>query len=302
MAALTTTVVALAFCLSGSALTVLNKQIMGFFPAPNAVLFAQNSVTLALLEFGKSALNLQIETLSRHKARRWFPLVMLFYTMLASSMLALKFVTATKLIVQRNLGTVTIAVADYFHIGTVQTKARMCAIFGMCLGSVLYAWIDLGVSSTVGFTGYAWLAANVAATTAYQIKVKSLVNELDMNSWTMAYYNNLLSLPVCAMIGIFQREADTLRQFMSNTGGTISQRVTLFVSCTLGFCLSVSAFQLNRLLTATSITILNNTNKFTLVFFTAYFMDYSTLSGSSIAGASVVMISAAYYSLAGVKK
>ena len=302
MAVVTTTVVALAFCLSGSALTVLNKQIMGFFPAPNAVLFAQNAVTLALLKFGKSALNLQIETLNRHKARRWFPLVMLFYSMLASSMLALKFVTATTLIVQRNLGTVTIAFADYFYLGTVQAKPRICAIVGMCVGSVVYAWIDLDVSSTVGFTGYAWLAANVAATTAYQIKVKSLVNELDMNSWTMAYYNNLLSLPVCAMIGIFQREADTCHQFMVNDGATISQRVMLFISCTLGFCLSVSAFQLNRLITPTSITILNNTNKFVLVFFTAYFMDYSTLSGSTIAGAFVVMICAAYYSLAGVKK
>jgi len=302
MTAVTTTCVALAFCLSGSALTVLNKQIMGFLPAPNVVLFAQNAVTLALLELGKSAMNLQIETLNRHKARRWFPLVMLFYTMLASSMSALKFVTATTLIVQRNLGTVTIAFADYFYLGTVQPKPRICAILGMCVGSVVYAWIDIGVSSTVGFTGYAWLAANVVATTAYQIKVKSLVNELDMNSWTMAYYNNRLSLPVCAMLVIFQREADTLHQFMVNNGATISQCVTLFVSCTLGFCLSVSAFQLNRLITPTSITILNNTNKFALVFFTAYFMDYSTLSGFTIAGASIVMICAAYYSLAGVKK
>ena len=302
MAFATTAVVALAFCLSGSALTVLNKQIMGFLPAPNVVLFAQNAATLVLLVFGKSTLQLQIESLQRHKARRWFPLVILFYGMLASSMLALKFVTATTLIVQRNLGTVTIAVADYFYLGTVQTKPRICAILGMCAGSILYAWIDLDVSSTVGFTGYAWLAANVAATTAYQIKVKSLVNELDMNSWTMAYYNNLLSLPVCAIIGIYRREADTLREFTLNNGATISQHVTLFVSCTLGFCLSVSAFQLNRLITPTSITILNNTNKFALIFFTAYFMDYSTLSYSTIAGAAVVMICAAYYSLAGVQK
>jgi len=271
-------------------------------PAPNAVLFAQNAVTLVLLAFGKSALKLQIEPLQRDKARRWFPLVLLFYAMLSSSMLALKFVTATTLIVQRNLGTVTIATADFIYLGTVQTESRMCAILGMCVGSVIYAWIDLDVSSTVGFTGYAWLAANVAATTAYQIKVKSLVNELGMNSWTMAYYNNLLSLPVCAMIGIFQREADTLRQFTANDRVTISQHTMLFVSCTLGFCLSVSAFQLNRLITPTSITILNNTNKFALVFFTAYFMDYSTLSYSTVTGAAVVMICAAYYSLAGVKK
>ena len=64
------------------------------------------------------------------------------------------------------------------------------------------------------------------------------------------------------MIGIFQREADTLRQFTANDRVTISQHTMLFVSCTLGFCLSVSAFQLNRLITPTSITILNNTNKF----------------------------------------
>lgn len=302
MTVVNTTLVALAFCLSGSALTVLNKQIMGFLPAPNAVLFAQNAVTLALLGFGKSALDLHIEPLQRQKIRRWLPLVMLFYAMLVSSMLALKFVTATTLIVQRNLGTVTIAVADYFYLGTVQTKPRMCAILGMCVGSFLYAWIDLNVSSRVGFTGYVWLAANVAATTAYQIKVKALVNELDMNSWTMAYYNNLLSLPVCATLGIFHREADILHQFMVNNGVQRSQHVTLVFSCTLGFCLSVSAFQLNRLITPTSITILNNTNKFALVFFTAYFMDYSTLSYSTIVGAAIVMICAAYYSLAGVKK
>ena len=139
MAVVTITLVASAFCLSGSALTVLNKQIMGFFPAPNAVLFAQNAVTLVLLAFGKSVLSLQIEPVQRHKAKRWFTLVLLFYAMLASSMLALKFVTATTLIVQRNLGTVTIAIADYFCLGTVQTKPRIFAIVGMCVGSLVYA-------------------------------------------------------------------------------------------------------------------------------------------------------------------
>ena len=300
MAIVAITLVALAFCLSGSALTVLNKQIMGFFPAPNTVLFAQNAVTLMLLVFGKSVLSLQIEPLQRHKAKRWFTLVLLFYAMLASSMLALKFVTATTLIVQRNLGTVTIAIADYFYLGTVQTKPRIFAILGMCIGSLVYVSGDLD-SSSFDFTGYAWLVANVAATTAYQIKVKSLVNELDMNSWTMAYYNNFLSLPVCAIVGFAQREHEILQKFMANSA-TRSQHITLFVSCTLGFCLSVSAFQLNRLITPTSITILNNTNKFVLVFFTAYFMDYSSLSESTVAGAAIVMICAAYYSLVGMKK
>ena len=301
MAVVTITLVASAFCLSGSALTVLNKQIMGFFPAPNAVLFAQNAVTLVLLAFGKSVLSLQIEPVQRNKAKRWFALVLLFYAMLASSMLALKFVTATTLIVQRNLGTVTIAIADYLYLGTVQMKSRIFAILGMCIGSLMYASGNLNASSSFEFVGYSWLAVNVAVTTAYQIKVKFLVNELDMNSWTMAYYNNLLSLPVCAIVGFAQGENETLQMFIAGSK-TNSQCATLFISCTLGFCLSVSAFQLNRLITPTSITILNNTNKFALIFFTAYFMDYSTLSKSSVAGATTVMACAAYYSFAGIKK
>lgn len=280
---------------------------MSFLPAPNAVLLAQNAVTLALLLVGKSALRLQMEPLHQNKAKRWCPLVFLFYSVLASSMMALKFVTATTLIVQRNLCTVTIAITDYVYLGTAQTAPRICAILGMCMGSVLYASSELltafsrtDVSPTFGISGHLWLIVNIMATTAYQIKTKSLVNELNMNSWTMAYYNNLLSLPLCALLSFAQREYEMLRYFWIS-GATYSRCIVIFVSCTLGFVLSVSAFQLNRLITPTSITILNNTNKFVLIFFTAYFMDYSTLSASTIIGAGMVMIFAAYYSFAGMK-
>ena len=301
MAFLALTLVALVYCLSGSALTVLNKKIMSYLPTPNFVLFAQNAVALFLLLLGKIFFGLEVDTIRKRKALRWFPLVLLFYAMLASSLLALTKVTATTLIVQRNLCTVTIAFADYFYLGTVQTKRRIVSIFGMCLGSVLYTWSDIVTSATFDFVGYAWLAVNIAATTAYQIKVKSLVNELGMNSWTMSHYNNLLSLPVCVITAVLQGEAPMFRDFVSS-GLMTHQTVSLFVSCTLGFCLSVSAFQLNRLTSATSITILNNTNKFMLIFFTAYFMDYTTLTVSSVMGAATVMACAAYYSSDGLKK
>ena len=265
------------------------------------MLFAQNVVTLALLEFGRSACDLRIESVDRYKARRWFPLVFLFYTMLASSMFALEYVTATTLIVQRNLATVTIAIADYFYLGTVQTKQRILAILGMCIGSVTYALDDLAASQVRDLSGYAWLALNVGSTTMYQIKVKSLVNELNMNSWTMAYYNNLLSLPVCVVICFARKEAEMLKSFFSGEG-TPSECTTILVSCTLGFLLSVSAFQLNRLITPTSITILNNTNKFALICFTAYFMDYSSMSSYRAFGSIVVIACAAHYSYSGVNR
>ena len=295
----TTTVTALAFCISGSALTLLNKQIMHFLPAPNLVLFAQNAATLVLLRCGKVFCTYEVDPLEKSKVLRWLPLVFLFYGMLASSMLALTTVTATTLIVQRNLGTVSIAVADYFYIGTVQSNRRILSIVGMCIGSVGYALFQYTDLPIFDFYGYTWLAVNVASTTAYQIKVKSLVTELGLNSWTMAYYNNTLSLPFCLLFSIAMREKVAFGVFL-NGSTTISRSIVIFSSCTMGFCLSVSAFQLNRLISPTSITILNNTNKFVLIFFTAYFMDFSTLSSSSMLCAMCVISCAAFYSL--VKK
>lgn len=294
------TFVALTFCVSGSLLTVLNKQIMTYLPTPNVVLFAQNTVTVLLLWCGKFFHGMQLEPIQARKARRWFSLVVLFYTMLASSLLALEAVIATTLIVQRNLCTVSIAFLDYLYFGTVQTRQRIFAIIGMCLGSVVYVYSSTERTSQFGPAGYAWLIVNILATTAYQIRVKSLVNELAMNSWTMTYYNNLLSIPMCVGIAVWQRELQRFQEF-TRTGITAPRIACLLISCTLGFCLSVSAFQLNRLISPTSITILNNTNKFILLFFTACFMDYSALSAPSVLAAAIVMICAAYYSVSGRK-
>ena len=267
---------------------------MQFLSAPNIVLFLQNAGTLLLLSFGDALSVFELGKLEVTKAVKWFPLVLLFYAMLASSMFALMTVSATTLIVQRNLGTVSIAVADYFYIGTIQSKRKIFAIAGMLVGACTYAW-DHSNATTFDMIGYLWLGVNIAATTAYQIKVKSLVNELQMSSWTMSYYNNFLSLPVCLAVGVCNQEHIIPLQ---GVYALDSARIAaLSVSCTLGFILSVSAFQLNRLVTPTTITVLNNANKFALLIFTVYFMDYSTLSMSSICGAVVVLGSAAYYSL-----
>jgi hypothetical protein len=291
--------VSLIFCLSGSALTIINKMLMTFLPAPNFVLFLQNCGTLGLLLAGRHAVPFSIDNMTREKVVKWMPLVLLFYGMLVSSMFALKSVTATTLIVQRNLATVTIAIAEYFFLGTKQNLRRVFAILAMCVGSVLYAHDDL-LDATFDIVGYTWLAVNIVTTTSYQIKVKSLVNELGLNSWTMSYYNNSLSLPFCLIFLALFNEVKPLTIWLESFS---SPQVCLAaISCTLGFLLSVSAFQLNRMISPTSITVLNNTNKFVLIFFTAFTIDSATLSTKSVLGMIVVMAAAASYSLSANKK
>jgi len=227
---------------------------------------------------------------------KWLPLVLLFYGMLASSMLALESVTATTLIVQRNLGTVTIAFADFVFLGTIQSRRRILAIVCMCLGATLYVYDDVDKMKFDTF-GYFWLLVNIISTTAYQIKVKSLVNELKLNSWTMSKYNNLLSLPFCILFSALNGEQDVAASASSSLNSFDLSIIA--VSCTLGFILSVSAFQLNQMITPTSITVLNNSNKLVLIFLTVYFMDYSTVTVHSIGGIGIVMLAAAFYSVSG---
>jgi GDP-mannose transporter len=295
---LKTSLTALTFCVSGSALTIFNKLAMKAFPAPNFVLLLQNVVTLMLLAVGAFIFSYELYAFKKTIMVKWLPLVMLFYGMLASSMLALESVTATTLIVQRNLGTVTIACADFVFLGTIQSRRRMLAIVCMCLGIILYVTDEVG-AMTIDIRGYFWLFVNIASTTAYQIKVKSLVNELKLNSWTMSKYNNALSLPFCVLFSAVLGE----QAVVTNASSSISSFDALIIaaSCSLGFILSVSAFQLNRRITPTSLTVLNNTNKLVLIFFTAFFMDYNTLTLHSVGGIVIVMLAAAFYSISGAR-
>ena len=286
----------LTFCVSGSALTVFNKLIMTALPAPNFVLLLQNSVTVILLTMGAPLVPYELAKFDRAKVRKWLPLVLLFYCMLVSSMFALESVTATTLIVQRNLATVTIAFADYLYLGTVQSRRRIIAIMCMCLGSFTYVYDELD-AMRFSLQGYFWLLVNIISTTTYQIKVKSLVNELKLNSWTMSKYSNVLSLPFCVMFSWCLGEPSEVITYSSSL--SVFDASIVASSCTLGFILSVSAFQLNRMITPTSITILNNTNKLALIFFTAYFMDSENLTVYSVAGILIVMSAAFTYSVSG---
>jgi hypothetical protein len=289
--------IALTFCVSGSALTIFNKLAMVAFPAPNLVLFLQNAATLLLLVIFASVLSYDISDLEITKMKKWLPLVLMFYGMLVSSMFALESVTATTLIVQRNLGTVTIAFADFIFLGTLQSRRRIFAIFCMCVGAIMYVFDDLDMKFDI--RGYFWLFVNIVTTTAYQIKVKFLVNELKLNSWTMSKYNNVLSLPFCTLFAAMHGEQHVVARASSSLSSL--DVLIIVTSCTFGFILSVSAFQLNQMITPTSITVINNTNKLVLIFFTASFMDSATLTVHSTCGICLVMGAAAFYSVSGTR-
>jgi len=281
----------LVFCLAGNGLTVLNKILVSkYFPFPSFLTFIQCLFTAISIRLGKNVLPniFVVEDLNLKKCISWSPLVVLFLLMLISSMLALQKVTVTSLIVVRNLTTLTTAICDIHFLKSQFSKLQVMLLLLMFSGACLYGLNDISFN----FNGYLYLLLNCIATTAYQIKVKVLVSELKMGALTMAYYNNLLSLPLLLPLSAIQGE------FSFNLLATIRRNDSLFLillSSFFGFALSITAFRLNQLVSATAIMIINNANKFLLIAYSEAVLGKSLDLLSGI-GCAIVLASSFAYS------
>ena len=250
----------IAYCLSGTLLTLSNKTVMMQFPYPTTTVAIQNAVAVLLLVVGAAVCPALIDkppALQSTVVKRWLPLVILFVVMLSSSLKALMHVSAVTLIVIRNLTSLSVAVLDFVARGTRISSKSALSLAGMLVGAVLYGLHDIAFSPA----GYAWLILNILATTSYQVYAKSLVsleNIKHMGPTGFAYLNNLLSLPVLILISVASGEWTAAARDLSTQSAAYAG---LLVTGLLGFCLSVTGFKLNTLISATSMMVANNVNK-----------------------------------------
>ena len=288
----------LLYCVSGTLLTLVNKLAVLVLPLPHTLLLFQNGVTVALLlaisAAAPSAVGGPLPPLTAAVARDWLPLTLLFVGMLASSLLALQAVSAVTLIVVRNLGTLVVAFFERIVLGTQISTLTVGTLVGILLGTAIYGLYDLQFSAV----GYAWLVVNIACTAAFQIYAKGLIAGLPksgpgaLGPFGMSYYNNIISLPVFAAIVLATHEhvdAAALVSALTPVGWA-----TVTASALLGFTLSTSAFLVNTLVSATSMMVANNVNKFALIIISELAVE-ATLGPLAATGTALVMLSAWLY-------
>ncbi len=258
-----TVILATLYCVSGSGLTYANKMISteGHRINPFLALFLQNAVTVALLllfEYISPATTGVLKWPSNKGVlKRFLVLVVLFFGMLVSSLCALRYVTVSCLIVERNLVSLLVAILEYILLGTAISRECAFALCGIIVGAVLYGAADIGFS----YIGYAWLTTNVVCTSAFQIYNKKMLTDIELSPFQFSYLNNILSLIPCMFGCIASWDTLDIRHTFE-PGATL---IYLCISTLLGFCLSVSAFALSRAITATTMMVVNNSNKFLLI-------------------------------------
>lgn len=276
------------YCASGTFLTLVNKLAMAQFPFPNAVITLQNAATIAMLLTGSVAAPAtfgRMPPLSRETLTMWAPLAIAFVVVLVSSMLALLKVSAVTLIVIRNLTAISVAALERLVLGTPVSFSAVVALLGMVGGAVAFGLHDL----TFDVQGYAWLIVNMIATSGYQVMVKRIISKdasKRIGPFGFAYLNNVMSVPFLAFIAVaVNREPERIAEVIPLEGKVV---ITLLLSCVLGCMLSVSGFVLNTMISATSLMVANNVNKFLVIILSEIFVQ-RTLDGVASAGVVAVM-------------
>ena len=281
------------YCASGTFLTLVNKLAMAQFPFPNFVITLQNAATIAMLLAGSGMSPVifgRMPALSRETLTMWAPLATAFVIMLVSSMLALLKVSAVTLIVIRNLTAISVAALERVVLGTSVSGSALVALLGMVAGAVVFGLHDL----TFDAQGYAWLVVNMVASSCYQVMVKRIISRdasEKIGPFGFAYLNNVMSVPFLALIAVANKEPGRIAEVVPIDGRVAS---TLLLSCALGCMLSVSGFVLNTMISATSLMVANNVNKFLVIILSELFIQ-RTLDRVASAGVVAVMLFGCLY-------
>lgn len=188
-----------------------------------------------------------IELITWEKGRPFFVACFVFFVCLLSNTEALKSVNPETVIVARSCSPIAVAVLEHLSLGralpNIQGALSLASIAG---GAVVYVLADKGFQ----IRGYTWLAVYYVSIVVEMVFVKYVVDNISMSTWTRVYYNNTLSLPLAFLSSLALGFGRFLTAEWNRT--TI---LALLLSCVVGVAISYAGFNLRKLISATSFTV-----------------------------------------------
>jgi hypothetical protein len=288
---------AIVFSISSVAMIILNKAAAVFFPHVALLLILQNSATILIL-----AITSDIQPFCRATALKWMPCALLFCVNLFSSLQSLVFISVPTFTVLRNTQPILAVLMDSILRGGRTKSESIGYLVQILVGAVLYCSHDIQFQPR----GYFWAAVHVCSMTYYSILVKIKCSSLGLSAKDMSYYNNVLSVPGLVLVGVFQylfhnsQDGHVVYDFFS-CGSRIWCWPVLLCSCVCGYCVSVSGFQAQQVMSPISWLCLNNFSKvpailISIVLFGGHF------STAMVHGMGISIFCAYFYSVASKQK
>merc|ERR1712007_179073 len=232
-----------------SSLLVINKVAMHVLPNASLVLLMQFCTSVSIVRTMKFACpEIDVEPIHWEKAKLFIVATVVFYMCLLSNTSALASVNIETVIVVRSCVPIAVAVLEHLTLGRNLPSVRgILALFGIAGGAVLY------VTSDVGFQiqGYAWLTVYFFFIVVEMVFIKFVIDTVAMSTWTRVYYNNALSIPMALFSMCISRDDGVFE--LTLTPVAIS---AIILSCVVGFSISYAGFNLRKLVSATTFTVI----------------------------------------------
>jgi len=222
---------------------------MHYVPDASFILFCQFLCSAVVVRTMKCVEpDLDIEELALEKVKPFFLACLVFFLCLLANTQALKSVNVETVIVARSCSPIAVSILEHVTLGRDLPNLRgMLSLAGIAGGAVLYVVTDDGFR----VDGYVWLVLYFVFIVVEMVFVKFVVETVPMSTWTRVYYNNALSIPLVVissgMLGF--------GQFLTVEWG-VEHGLIVGLSCVIGVAISYAGFNLRKLVSATTFTVI----------------------------------------------
>lgn len=256
-----------AYACCSASLLVINKVAVSAIPSASFVLISQFvasfTTVLALSSFGVLD---KVEPLVWSKIRPFMGISLLFCACLWTNVKALEYANVETVIVFRAMSPIAVALCDFWFLGQSLPSARSwLSLAVIVMGAILYVVTDDGFQ----VAAYMWVVLYFVSITAEMVYVKFVVDSMEMTTWGRVYYNNVLSIPPTLALGFVFGEFDALATLEWNNG----QITSLLLSCVAGVGISYAGFNLRKMVTATTFTVIGVLCKIASVLLNIFIWD-----------------------------
>jgi len=232
-----------------STLLLINAVAVRQVKDSSFVLFCQfvvSSATCRTLRCVRS--DSDVELITWEKGRPFFLACVVFFLCLLSNTQALQSVNPETVIVARSCSPVAVALLEHLVLGRALPSMRgVMSLVSIAAGAFIYVIADKGFH----IEGYTWIVAYYVFIVVEMVFVKYVVDSIPMSTWTRVYYNNTLSLPLALLSSVALGSG----RFMT-ADWNLPTVLVLLLSCVVGVAISYAGFNLRKLVSATSFTVI----------------------------------------------
>lgn len=291
------------FVFCSISMMVTNKLAITAFPYESTLTALQMAfAVLLLLCFAFRSIHIG----SLKDVLRWSMVAPFFAGMLLTNMLALKHCTLTLVIVCKTMSPIFTLMAESFY-ANVQVNLQMVAsLLIMLLGAVLYTR-ELKVEHLVGVR---WLTVNVSFSVLTRLLQRRLLadNRIDISKSGCSLISNALGILPLILTAYLtgELEADAAPQKLTSLSNlealvlpivrvnVLKEMCFIIVSCVVGLGINYTTIWCQSLISATSMLVLINANRFVVILIEAFFLHRQTSdhrpSATQLAGAMVTVL------------